>query len=415
MLRVKPFAALRPLPDLASHVASVPYDVVNTAEARALADGNEHSFLHVIRPDIDLPDGTDQGDDVMFNKARTNFASMRDEGVFDRDELPKFYLYRQSMELLGEQVSQTGVVACCHIEDYTNNLIKKHEKTRKAKEDQRTRHVLELRANAEPVFFMHRDDGTIGARIGRDTQGEPLYDFVAPDGVRHSIWIAPETAPYADAYAALDAAYVADGHHRTASAARAGAELRSQNAAHTGEEEYNWFLAVLFPSSDLSILPYHRVVKDLHGLDASAFLTRLGDVGEVTPSNAEEAASIDIGGVCVYTAGSWHKLTFPSESIPANDPIASLDYVVLSERVLEPILGIGDVRTDERIDFVGGIRGPKELERRVDSGELAVGFAMPPVTVQQIMDVADAGEIMPPKCTWFEPKLRSGLLIHLLD
>ncbi|MEM8834751.1 MAG: DUF1015 family protein [Planctomycetota bacterium] len=415
MLRVKPFTALRPVPDLAASVASVPYDVVNTAEARALADGNEHSFLHVIRPDIDLPNGTDQSDDVMFNKARTNFAAMRAQGVFDRDELPKIYLYRQSMELLGTQVSQTGVVACCHIEDYTNNLIKKHEKTRKAKEDQRTRHVLELNANAEPVFFMHRGERTLESLIERDAQGEPIYDFVAPDGVRHTVWIAPASAPYVDAYAKLDAAYVADGHHRTASAARAGAELRAENAAHTGEEEYNWFLAVLFPSDELSILPYHRVVKDLHGLDAGAFITRLADVGEVTPSNAEEAASVELGSVCVYAADSWHKLTFPAESIPASDPIASLDYVVLSERVLEPVLGIGDVRTDERIDFVGGIRGPKELERRVDSGEVAVGFAMAPVTVQQIMDVADAGEIMPPKCTWFEPKLRSGLLIHLLD
>ncbi|HBS28057.1 MAG TPA: DUF1015 domain-containing protein [Phycisphaerales bacterium] len=415
MLRIKPLSVLRPPAELAPAVACVPYDVVNTQEARALAAGNPRSFLHVIRPDIDLPDEVDHHADIVYDTAKSAFERFQRDATLTRDPQPAIYLYRQEMSLLGRRVSQTGVVCGCHTDDYNSGLIKKHEKTRKDKEDDRTRHVLTLSANAEPVFFLFKDDAAIGALIRADTAGTALYDFTAPDGVRHTVWrAAPERAPlYTRAFGALPCAYVADGHHRTASAARAGAERRAANPRHTGAEEYNWFLAVLFPAFALTILPYHRTVADLNGLTPEAVLKKIGAGARVTPDASPEPASP--GSVSMYIAGRWHGIAFPTESISRADPVRSLDSVILTERILQPILGIGDIRTDTRIDFVGGIRGPDELRRRVDEGRAAIAFSMHAVTIEQLIAISDAGEIMPPKSTWFEPKLRSGLFVHTLD
>jgi len=415
MIRLNPFAAWRPPAEIAAKVACVPYDVVNTQEARALAAGNPQSFMHVIRPDIDLADDVDHYADVVYETAAKAFKKFQKDGTLVLDGAPSIYLYRQEATLLGKKVSQTGVVGCCHIDDYANNLIRKHEKTRKDKEDDRTRHVLDLNCNAEPVFFLHRDRAEIAELVKRDTAGAPLYDFVAPDGVRHTLWKASDAAAYVKAFGQLPSVYVADGHHRTASAARAGAERRKANPRHTGNEEYNWFMAVVFPASELTILPYHRVVFDLNGMSAQEFLMKLKHVGALTPtSNPDPPAP---GSFCVYVGRTqgWYRVVLPETSINRKDPIESLDYVLLSERVLSPLLGIADLRTDKRIDFVGGIRGPKELERRVDSGECKAAFCMHPVTIEQLIGVADAGEIMPPKSTWFEPKLRSGLFVHTLE
>ncbi len=420
MLRIKPFRALRPPAALAAEVACVPYDVINTAEARALAEGKPRSFLHVIRPELALPDSTNPYDASVYAAAKANFERFQRDGTLARAPRESVYLYRQEATLagLGRKVSQTGVVACCHIDDYARDIIKKHEKTRKDKEDDRTRHVIELNANAEPVFFLFQDGDEIAGLIEKDLRGSsaaPLYDFTAPDGVRHTVWECPDSSAYVRAFAALPAAYVADGHHRTAAAARAGAERRAANPSHTGSEGYNWFMAVLFPASQLSILPYHRVVKDLAGQTPTRVLERLGEVGAVTKTSDPNPG--ERGSFCVYLgkAIGWHRVTLPPDSIPKSDPIASLDYEMLAARVLTPILGVGDLRTDKRIDFVGGIRGPAELERRVDSGDMAAAFCMHPVQIEQLVAIADAGAIMPPKSTWFEPKLRSGLLVNTLE
>ncbi|MFM9956577.1 MAG: DUF1015 domain-containing protein [Phycisphaerales bacterium] len=416
MLRIKPFTALRPPVEHAAEVACVPYDVINTAEARVLAEGKPRSFLHVIRPELGLPDGTDPYSEQVYRAACDNFARFQREGTLKAAPRPGVYLYRQQTTLLGRKVSQTGVVACCHIDDYERGIIKKHEKTRKDKEDDRTRHVLELNANAEPVFFLFKDEPSLAAFIARDAAPSvaPLYDFTAPDGVRHTIWECPEAAAYVSAFKNVPVAYVADGHHRTAAAARAGAEKRAANPGHTGDEGYNWFMAVLFPASQLTILPYHRMVKSLGDLSPSAFVERLGAVGKVESASAAEPGARGSLGVYLGKAHGWKRVTIPADSIPTNDPIASLDYEMLADRILGPILGITDLRTDKRIDFVGGIRGPGELEKRVDSGEMAAGFCMHPVQIEQLIAIADAGAIMPPKSTWFEPKLRSGLLVNPL-
>jgi len=412
MVRINPFAALRPRPDVADKVASVPYDVVNTQEARDLARGNALSFLHVVRSEIDLPEGTDLHADEVYERAATNFQKLQDDGVLIREQKASVYLYRLQTSLLGRPVSQTGVVCCCHIDDYNSGIIKKHEKTRKDKEDDRTRHVLTLNANAGPVFLLYKTVAELSAVIERDVQADPLYDFTAPDGVRHTVWRVGDGAPYLQAFAGMPAAYVADGHHRSASAARAGAELRAQNPNHRGDEEYNWFLTVLFPSDQLSILPYNRVVKDLNNLTAAQFVDRVRQIAALEETARPEPEST--GSFGMYVDGKWYRVTLPESSIDRSDPVNSLDYVLLYEQILRPILGIGDVRSDPRIDFVGGIRGTRELEKRVNSGECAVAFAMHAATIDQLIAVADAGEIMPPKSTWFEPKLRSGLLVHTL-
>lgn len=409
MLRLKPFKAVRPRPSVASQIASVPYDVVNRDEAARLAAGNSLSFLHVVRSEIDLPPTVEPYDAKVYSKAKETFDRFMANGTLLREEADALYLYRQVME--GK--TQIGVVGCVHIDDYENNLIKKHEKTRKDKEDDRTRCVDTLDANAEPVFLTYKDKPELDALVNVVVRQRPLYDFKAVDGIRHTVWKVPNGQPYVDIFKSVPHAYVADGHHRCASAWRAGVARRNANPNHSGNEEYNWFLAVLFPASQLRILPYNRLVKDLNGRSVEQFLADLKKTAKVQPT--ADLFPSRPGSVCMYVGGAWYSVEFPASAVPKNDPVGSLDVSLLQDRVLKNILGIADVRTDKRIDFVGGIRGPGELQARVDSGEMAVGFSMYPTTIHQLMSVADAGEIMPPKSTWFEPKLRSGLIIHTLD
>jgi uncharacterized protein (DUF1015 family) len=408
-MRLNPFRAVRPRPDLAAQVAAVPYDVVNRAEAAELARGNPHSFLHVGRSDIDLPEAVDPYDPRIYRRAREALDELVAGGTLLQDSKPGLFLYRQVMD--GR--TQTGVVGCVHVDDYEWELIRKHEKTRQDKEDDRTRHVLTLNANAEPVFLTYRGRPDIDELVtGIVSERPPLYDFTAPDGVRHTVWAVPDAGALTRAFAAVPYAYVADGHHRSASAWRAGKELRGKNPAHRGDEEYNWFLAVLFPADQLRILPYNRLVRDLKGQTPQEVLGRLGRLGKLTPTT--ETIPHRSGVFCVYLDRRWHRLELDPAGLDRLDPIASLDVSLLQDRVLSPILGIGDPRTDKRIDFVGGIRGTAELERRVDSGEMAIAFSLYPTTLDQLMAVSDAGHVMPPKSTWFEPKLRSGLFVHEL-
>ncbi len=406
MIRVSPFEALRPLPNLAARVASVPYDVVTVDEARRLADGNPYSFLHIVRSEIDLPEGTDPFSDEVYATADRNLRRFIHDGVFTREDGPALYLYR----LVMNGHSQVGLVCCCHIDDYTDNVIRKHERTRRDKEDDRTRHILALGAQPGPVLSTFRDHPTYDQLVRKDINTRPLYHFNAPDGVTHTIW--PVTAPdgYCEFFEGLDCAYVADGHHRAASAARAGAERRAANPGHTGDEEYNWFLSVLFPAGSLTILPYNRVVIDLGGGSAHDLLRRLSDVGTVAPADRPRPAHA--GTFCFYLDGSWRSLELGPDTIARDDPIGSLDVALLQDRVLDPILGITDQRGDPRLEFVGGVRGPGELQRRVDRGSAAIAFSLYPTSIDQLLAVADAGLVMPPKSTWFEPKLRSGLFVH---
>jgi uncharacterized protein (DUF1015 family) len=407
-MRLNPFRAIRPKPDLADRVASVPYDVVNRSEAAELARGNPYSFLHVGRSDIDLPPDVDQYDQRCYPAARAALDRFLAEGTLLRDREPGLFLYQQVMD--GR--TQTGVVGCVHIDEYERDVIRKHEKTRQDKEDDRTRHVLTLNANAEPVFLTYRGRPDINALAESITRAAPLYDFTAPDGVRHTVWRVPEPGRFVQAFREVPCAYVADGHHRSASAWRAGKELRAKGG-RGAEAEYEWFLAVLFPADQLRILPYNRLVKDLNGLSPSATLARLSRIGHVTPT--EDPVPPRPGTFAFYLIGAWYLMELDPASIDRSDPIRSLDVSLLQDRVLAPVFGIGDPRTDKRIDFVGGIRGTKELERRVDSGEMAIAFSLHPTTVDQLIAVSDAGQVMPPKSTWFEPKLRSGLFVHELE
>ena len=408
-MRIKAFRALRPRAELAARVAAVPYDVVSRTEAAALAEGNPDSFLHVGRSDIDLPADTDPYDPRIYAAAKTALDRLIAGGTLVRDAEPALFLYRQIMD--GR--TQTGVVACVHVDDYECDIIRKHEKTRKDKEDDRTRHMLTLNAHAEPVFLTYRSRPELDRLSGAAAASPALYDFAAADGVRHMVWRLSDVKPWVDAFARVPLAYVADGHHRSASAWRAGRERRAGNPRHSGDEEYNWFLAVLFPSSELRILPYNRLMKDLNGLSPAGFRARLAEVGrlEATTDPTPPAP----GSFCFFFDGRWERLTLDPRSLDRGDPIGSLDVSLLHDRILGPILGIGDPRTDKRLDFVGGIRGPDELERRVRSGEMALAISIYPTTLEQLLAVADAGEIMPPKSTWFEPKLRSGLFVHELD
>jgi len=407
-MRLHPFRAVRPAPELAERVAAVPYDVVNRAEAAALAAGNPYSFLHVGRSDIDLPEDVDPYDPRVYTKAREALDRFQGDGTLIREGSPSLYLYRQVMD--GR--AQTGVVGCVHIDDYEQDLIRKHEKTRPDKEDDRTRHVLTLRANAEPVLLTYRGQREIDKLAETVTMAAPLYDFTAVDGVRHTVWRIADAGPFLDAFRSVPHAYVADGHHRSASAWRAGRELRNSPTQRRGDGEYNWFLAVLFPAEQLRILPYNRVVRDLAGQGAGTVLARLAHVGHVTIT--DDPLPTSPGTFCFFLMDRWYRMELDERRIDRSDPIASLDVSLLQDRVLGPVLGIGDPRTDKRIDFVGGIRGPAELERRVRSGEMAMGFSLYPTTLDLLLAVADAGRIMPPKSTWFEPKLRSGLFVHTL-
>lgn len=409
-MKVKAFPSLVPAPGKAETIASVPYDVVNTKEARALAGDNPYSFLRVVRAEIEFSDETDPYSDEIYERSRTNLEKLQEDEILVREPVPCVYLYRQIMN--GH--SQIGITLACHIEDYENNIIRKHEKTRPVKEDDRTRLTDTLSANTGPVFLTYKDEAKIDAFVDEWTSTEkPTIDFVDDVGVQHTVWRVEEgsAGPILATFGEVPLSYVADGHHRSASAARVGRERREANPNHTGEENYNWFLAVLFPASQLKVLPYNRVVKDLNGDSASEFLEKLREAFEVESNGEKTPESTE--SLCVYVGGEWHQLKWAP--VDSENPIDRLDVSVLQDRVLTPLLGIEDPRTDTRIDFIGGIRGTSELEKRVDSGEWAAAFSMFPTTVDQLIDIADADEIMPPKSTWFEPKLRSGLFIYTLD
>ena len=406
-MRIQPFRALRPPQDLAARVASLPYDVVDSDAARRLADGNPASFLHVVRPEIDLDPGVRLYDDAVYVQARQTFCQFIEKGYLARDTEPGLFVYRLE---IGDH-SQSGVVCTCHIDDYADDVIRKHERTLKTKEDDRTRHVAALGANAGPVFLTYPDRTEIDSLVEAAQQGPPVCDFVADDGIRHIVWPVGPTDDLADAFTAVPAAYVADGHHRTASAARVGQERRKANSNHTGKEPYNWFLTVLFPARQLRIEPYNRAVTDLHGLSADAFMGQIEAAFHV--SDQATSAPPERGRIRMYRPGAWLELR-PRASPPA-DPVASLDVSVLQDQLLAPILGIEDPRTDPRIRFVGGAGSPEVMRTWVDNGSAAVAFSLHPIRVEDLMDIADAGKIMPPKSTWFEPKLRSGLFVHTLD
>jgi uncharacterized protein (DUF1015 family) len=409
-MRIQSITGLVPTPELAAEVAAVPYDVVDRDEAAALAKDKPHNLLHVDRAEIDLPPTIDPYADIVYETARKNLLKLQADGVLVREGEPAVYFYRQRM---GPHV-QTGLIAGCHIEDYENDVIRKHEKTRKVKEDDRTRLVDTLSAHTGPVFLMYRDAADINSIEHAVTAGEaPLFHFLADDGIAHTVWrVVGERAWQLRKLFAerVPAAYVADGHHRSASAARVGAQRRSSNRSHRGDEDYNWFLGVLFPASQLKILSYNRVVKDLFGHSPELMFEAIRNAGiRVAPTDEKvppgpRQAQLYLGG------GDWRSLSW--ETDPAASPLDALDVTVLQSRVLEPILGIDDPRTNERIEFIGGVRGVEALEQRVDGGRAACAFSMHPVTVDQLMALSDAGQIMPPKSTWFEPKLRSGLVIQ---
>lgn len=403
-MRIRSYRALHPTVALVDRVSCVPYDTINTAEARALAEGNPHSLLRVKRAEIEFPDGTNPYSDEVYARAKANFDKLIAAGTLVRDDHPCLYVYRQEID--GHQ--QTGVAALCHAGDYEDGLIKRHEKTRKDKEDDRTRLTATLSANPGPVFLTYRDMPRINAAVAAVTVKEPLFRFKAPDGVRHTVWRVDEPAALVEAFKPVVCAYIADGHHRAASAARVARERRENNSKHTGNEDYSWFLNVLFPASQLRILPYNRLVADLHGHTPAALLQQLGQIGQL--SAHAPATPTGPGQVSVFLDGKWYGLTLSAAADA--DPVSRLDVSVLQDRVLAPLLGIDDPRTNTRIDFVGGIRGTGYLEDAVKSGRAAIAFSLFPVTINQLLDIADAGQIMPPKSTWFEPKLRSGLFMH---
>ncbi len=415
-MRLRSFQGFVPTPDKAAAVAAVPYDVVNREESKVLATGNPVSLLHVDRAEIDLPDDVNAYDASVYARASENFQKLQHDGVLVRETAPTMYLYRQ---IMGSH-AQTGLVAVCHIEDYENDIIRKHEKTRKVKEDDRTRLVDALSANTGPIFLTYRDHaGVLALTKHCETDDTPINDFTAPDGIRHQVWRLPADTCAKITYLfekEIPLAYVADGHHRSASAARVGKERREKNPAHTGQENYNWFLNVLFPASELKILPYNRVVRDLNGHTLEQFLQSVSSIFNMIPNNKKEPAQP--GQCCMLLGSQWYQLDMKIAGRDAGDPkspVDALDVEILQSRLLAPVLAIDDPRTSERIDFIGGIRGVAELEKLVNAGKFAVAFSMYPTTVTQLMDIADAGQIMPPKSTWFEPKLRSGLFIHTLD
>ncbi|HJQ32019.1 MAG TPA: DUF1015 family protein [Pyrinomonadaceae bacterium] len=411
MAAIYPFRALRPPADKVAEVAAVPYDVVNTEEARALAAGNPQSFLHVSRPEIDLPEGTNIYADEVYEKGRENFERLKSDGTLVTEDAPALYIYRLVM---GDH-TQTGVAAAFSVDEYDDDLIRKHERTRPDKENDRTRHILTLRAQTGPVFLTYRADRRIDALVEAETKAEPLYDFTAPDGVRHTVWRAENPEQLARCFAEVPLLYIADGHHRAASASRARAELRGKNASHTGEEDYNRFLAVVFPDEQMQILPYHRVVKDLNGRTPEEFLEAVREHFNVTEDARREGPGKPAHWH-MYLGGKWYGLGLRDDAALtlSDDPTAVLDVSLLQNNLLGPVLGVTDPRTDKRIDFVGGIRGTQELERLVDEGRAAVAFALYPTSIADLLRVSDAGGVMPPKSTWFEPKLRDAILIHTI-
>lgn len=408
MASIRPFAALRPTPERAAQVSAVPYDVVNTVEAHALAEGNPYSFLRVSRPELELSDNTNPYADDVYQRAADNFEKLKQQAPLIVEESPSLYVYQLQM---GDH-TQTGIAACASVDEYDGDIIRKHERTRKDKEDDRTRHMTTLLAQTGPVFLTYRGRVEINQLVEQTQTTAPLFDFTAPDGIRHTIWRMNEAdaEKVVDVFKKVPLLYIADGHHRAASASRARAALKKVNPQPSGNEEYNHFLAVYFPADQLQILPYNRYVKDLNGLSVESFLTAIGEAFDVSASDSPTPAKK--GEICMYLNGRWYKLT--AQNADASDPIRSLDVSILQERVLDPILGIKDVRTDKRIDFVGGIRGTSALEKAVNEGNAAVAFSLYPVSIDELIAVSDANEIMPPKSTWFEPKLRDGLLSHLI-
>ena len=413
MVKVKPFAAVRPPKDIVTEVAAPPYDVLNSQEAKDMA--GEKSLLHITKPEIDFDPILPDHDQRVYDRAVVNFKEWQKRGWLVQDAKPCYYVYAQTMD--GR--TQFGLVLCAHTDDYAEGRIKKHELTRKDKEDDRMIHVRIQNANIEPVFFAYRDNDALNAIVSRYAAGEPEYHFVDENNFGHTFWVVDDDADIAritEVFTTqVEAFYVADGHHRTAAAARVGAEKRAQNPHHTGEEEYNYFMAVCFPESQLKIIDYNRVVKDLNGLSPEGLLKALGEDFEVECKGAGDYRPDALHNFSMYLEGKWYSLTARPGRYDDSDPIGVLDVTILSRLVLDKILGIKDLRTDNRIDFVGGIRGLGELSRRVDSGEMKVAFALYPVSMDQLMRIADSGSIMPPKTTWFEPKLRSGLAIHKLD
>jgi len=414
MATIKPFKGIRPPQNLVERVASRPYDVLNSAEARAEAEGNEKSLYRIIRPEIDFPVGTDEHEPQVYGKAAENFALFRKNGWLVQDEEESYYVYAQTMN--GK--TQYGLVVGAYVDDYLNGVIKKHELTRRDKEEDRMKHVRVNNANIEPVFFAYPSNAEVNAIVAKYTATSPVYDFVAEyDGFGHQFWVINDKADIAritELFAQMPALYIADGHHRSAAAALVGAEKAKQNPNHRGDEEYNYFMAVCFPDDQLTIIDYNRVVKDLNGLTDEEFLAKLNVHFEVEKKGTEIYKPQALHNFSMYLSGNWYSLTAKPGTYDDHDPIGVLDVTISSNLILDEILDLRDLRSNKRIDFVGGIRGLGELARRVDSGEMRVALALYPVSMQQIIDIADSGNIMPPKTTWFEPKLRSGLVIHEL-
>lgn len=414
MAKVKPFKGVRPPRELVEEVASRPYDVLNSEEARKEAEGNEKSLYHIIKPEIDFEPGFDEHDPQVYDKAVENFNKFQEQGWLKQDDKENYYIYAQTMD--GR--TQYGFVVAAWVKDYMEGRIKKHELTRRDKEEDRMKHVRCNNANIEPVFFAFPDNEDLETIIRNVTAGKPEYDFVAPDGFGHTLWVIDDEATISkitEEFEKIPALYIADGHHRSAAAALVGNEKAQNNPAHRGDEEYNYFMAVAFPASHLKIIDYNRVVRDLNGLTPAQFLDRLAENFIVEEKGKEIYHPNGLHNFALYLDGKWYSLTAMEGTYNDSDPIGVLDVTVSSDLILRDILNITDLRSDKRIDFVGGIRGLEELQRRVDSGEMAMALALYPVTMGQLITIADTGNIMPPKTTWFEPKLRSGLIIHKLD
>lgn len=411
MARIEPFKGVRPAKDKVEKVSSPPYDVLSSKEAKELTKDNPFSFLRVIKPEVDLPDGIDLYSDEVYAKARENFDNFRKEGTLIQDETKNYYIYKQ----IWKGHEQIGLVAGASCQDYLDDIIKKHEFTRPVKENDRMRHIKTLNANTGPVFLTFKQRDEVDALFAKAMEKEPEYDYeTRGTGVRHIFYVVDDRELVEEikaAFAGIDVLYVADGHHRSAAGTRVKVEREKENPNHTGNEEYNFFLAVIFPHNQMKILPYNRVIKDLNGMCKAEFFGKIAETFDYDDAEAKEPQTNKE--FCLYIEGKWYKLTVKEGSYPANDPVKSLDVAILQDNILDPVLGIKDPRKDDRINFIGGIRGTAELEKLVDSGEYRIAISMYPTTIEELFAVADSGQVMPPKSTWFEPKLESGLVVHL--